>query len=233
MAYFNDWIDPPLGGTDLAGYFADWFDTIESVIADTTPPVINLISPTEFGDYSSARTTPVVIEVTDQVPGLRLVSILVSGAGFTGTVVVYYDGSFFSPFTSSTDANISLGKQFSLLPENGWSPGTLEIVVTAVDQDGNLAAETFEWVISQTQVSQADNPGYPFRDSTWRWRRRLNKQKCSVISVAIDDDYTEGPGFTLTALSLEIGRKPGLDRVPWRGGKYTNRSGSGDIDDGT
>jgi hypothetical protein len=54
-----------------------------------------------------------------------------------------------------------------------------------------------------------------------------------VVSVAIEDNYSEGPGFTLTALALEIGRKTGLDRVPWTGGSTTNRSGTQTITDGT
>lgn len=70
------------------------------------------------------------------------------------------------------------------------------------------------------------------RDSVWRIRRRLSRQKCSVISIAIDDNYTDGEAFTLTALGLELAKKPGLDRMPWRGGSYTNTGGSGSSDTG-
>ena len=70
------------------------------------------------------------------------------------------------------------------------------------------------------------------RDRVWRWRRRLMRQKCSVISVAIDDNYTNGEGFTLTALALELAKKKGLDRSPWRGGTYSNTSGNGTLESG-
>jgi hypothetical protein len=71
-----------------------------------------------------------------------------------------------------------------------------------------------------------------FRDAVWRWRRRLQRQKCSVISIAIDDNYTDGEGFVLTALALEIGRKQGLDRIPWRGGSSTTPHGTNDSGNG-
>ena len=49
------------------------------------------------------------------------------------------------------------------------------------------------------------------RDSVWRWRHRLSKQKCSSCSVEIT--YT-GPdkGPIHTALIFEVGRKAGIDR---------------------
>jgi hypothetical protein len=74
--------------------------------------------------------------------------------------------------------------------------------------------------------------GINFADSTWPWRRRLFRRKCSVISIAIDDNYTNGEGFTLTALALELAKKPGLDRIPWRSGTYTNTGGSGSSETG-
>lgn len=59
------------------------------------------------------------------------------------------------------------------------------------------------------------------RDSVWRWRRRPRRQKCSVFSIVISDNNTAGPGFTLVALGLELGKKQGLDRTAVPGG--TNR----------
>lgn len=73
----------------------------------------------------------------------------------------------------------------------------------------------------------ADQAHHQSRDSVWSWKRRVARRKCSVISVAIDDNYTNGAGFILTALALELGIKPGMDRVPNRGGTYTNTQGSG------
>lgn len=63
-----------------------------------------------------------------------------------------------------------------------------------------------------------------FRDSVWRWRRRPHRQKCSVFSVAVSDVGSDGPGFTLTALGLELGKKTGLDRIaPVTGGITASR----------
>lgn len=62
------------------------------------------------------------------------------------------------------------------------------------------------------------------RDSVWRWRRRPHRQKCSVFSVTVSDLGTDGPGFTLTALGLELGKKTGLDRIsPVTGGTTASR----------
>lgn len=63
-----------------------------------------------------------------------------------------------------------------------------------------------------------------FRDSVWRWRRRPHRQKCSVFSVVVSDVGSDGPGFTLTALGLELGKKTGLDRIaPVTGGSTASR----------
>lgn len=112
----------------------------------------------------------------------------------------------------------------------------------------DFAAEFFDWTMPGDNQNQdtfgstifgdgnfGDNTsfeGIQFRDSTWPWRRRPARQKCSVISIAIDDNYTSGEGFTLTALCLEIARKPGLDRTPWSGGTYSNAGGSGSTESG-
>ena len=62
------------------------------------------------------------------------------------------------------------------------------------------------------------------RDSVWRWRRMPRKQKCSVFSIVISDNFTDGPGFSLVALGLELARKTGLDRIAVPGGTNVNRS---------
>lgn len=219
------------------GWFGVWFgagrDNSDSVV-----PTVSLVSPTEFDDdYDIASVTPVVFEITDALPGLRTATVFVTGPGFEGVQAAYYNDALVTPFTSdSTVTAITGGLSFSLLPANGWSPGTLTIIVEAVDQDGNHILESFDWLIplpAAIASAAEGNAGYPFRDSTWRWKRRLNKQKCSVVSVAIEDSGSDGPGFVLTALALEIRRKSGLDRIPWRGGTVTNRAGTHDINDGT
>ena len=216
------------------GWYGVWFGDYPDT-DDITPPEIDLVSPEDFSEtFATATATPVVLDVTDASPGLRTVTIFASGSGLTGVQTVYYSGAYTPSFSSSSSTTaISGGTRFSVLPERGWSGGTLTLTVEAVDQDGNHSEETFTWSItSQAAAVSSGSPGYPFRDSVWRWRRRLARQKCSVISVAIEDSYSPNAGFTLTALALEVGRKPGLDRTPWRGGTFTNRSGSGNTSDG-
>jgi hypothetical protein len=71
-----------------------------------------------------------------------------------------------------------------------------------------------------------DNPNLSLEDSVFRFRRRPARQKCSVFSVAISDAYSDGPGFTLVALGLELAKKSGLDRVPAvTGGSETSNRG--------
>jgi hypothetical protein len=92
-------------------------------------------------------------------------------------------------------------------PDDGWNTDT-------------FGAESFgSGTLGDTSSGQAP---YEFRDSVWEWRRRLARQKCSVISVAIDDNYSDGPGFVLTALYLELGQKQGPNRSPWRGGNASS-----------
>lgn len=55
-------------------------------------------------------------------------------------------------------------------------------------------------------------------DSTWDWVRRPSRQKCSVISIALEDVNTDGPGFVLSAFTLELAKKQGLNRTPERTG---------------
>ncbi len=112
-----------------------------------------------------------------------------------------------------------------------------------------FAEEWFDWEVPDDGVQNTDTFGannfgdgnfgdtaavasIQLHDSTWPWRRRLFRRKCSVISVAIDDAYTNGEGFTLTALALELAKKPGLDRTPWAGGTYSNTGGSGSSETG-
>lgn len=60
-------------------------------------------------------------------------------------------------------------------------------------------------------------------DLTWEWVRRPARQKCSVFSIALEDVNTDGPGFILSAFTLELARKSGLNRTPERTGTGTNR----------
>lgn len=205
-------------------FFDGWFDP--EITVSTTAPVITLVSPAE-GDIENDDT--ITIDVTDD-SGFGLITIVVAGAGITGHQVVYTGSAFVAPYTTGVRSTITDGYRFAFT--GPWATGELEVSVYATDFYGNFATDTFSWTVEAPEAGDDLSP-QPFRDSVWRWRRRLNRQKCSVISVAIDDAYTPGPGFTLTALALEIARKPGLDRVVWRNGTGTNPTGSGSRSDGT
>lgn len=60
-------------------------------------------------------------------------------------------------------------------------------------------------------------------DLVWDWQRDPAIQKCTAISIAVQDYNTDGPGFELAALTLELARKPGLNRGPTRSGTGTYR----------
>lgn len=60
-------------------------------------------------------------------------------------------------------------------------------------------------------------------DLTWDWVRRPSRQKCNVVSLALEDVATDGPGFELSAFVLELARKPGTNRGPERTGTGTYR----------
>jgi hypothetical protein len=64
---------------------------------------------------------------------------------------------------------------------------------------------------------------YPIKDNTWEWDRDPARQKCSVFSLAISDNYTSGPGFVLTAICLRLAKKEGLNKTPERDGSSTAR----------
>lgn len=78
----------------------------------------------------------------------------------------------------------------------------------------------------------AGSSPHEIRDRVWEWQRMPCRRKCSVISFAIDDDYTDGDSFILTAVTLEIGLKPGLNKTPRRAGRGENTHGAADIGNG-
>jgi hypothetical protein len=131
----------------------------------------------------------------------------------------------------------------------GESHGNHSIHVDVFYNEREFAEEWFDWVYPDAVANNNDTfgslnfgdgnfgddsavKGINFRDSTWPWRRRLFRRKCSVISVAVDDNYTNGEGFTLTALTLQIAKKPGLDRIPWHGGTFNNTGSNGSSNTG-
>lgn len=57
---------------------------------------------------------------------------------------------------------------------------------------------------------------FRMRDSVWRFRYRLAKQKCSVISIEMRFKSDRGAFAVPTVVMLELGKKEGMDRMPAR-----------------
>jgi hypothetical protein len=53
-------------------------------------------------------------------------------------------------------------------------------------------------------------------DGVYRVRRRLKRQRCATVSFEFSDRGAAGNSFVITELSLELGVKDGLARLPRR-----------------
>jgi hypothetical protein len=62
--------------------------------------------------------------------------------------------------------------------------------------------------------NQNGEEGLWFRDGTYRYRKMVQRQKCSVFSLEFSDLGAQTASFVPIALAIEIGLKNGLDRVP-------------------
>lgn len=121
---------------------------------DATAPTITIISPTPgtapgdpggFSlDWSVARMTPIVLEITDAAPGNRYQAIVCRYPGNPNELVVYRRGAFRGEWAAlSSEAAITNGKRLTILPATGWpsSDALNDVVfeVDAIDSAGNLA----------------------------------------------------------------------------------------------
>lgn len=110
---------------------------------DTTPPTIVVVSPAVPNGFSSdwlvARNTPVVLRVTDAVPGVEYITVTVFYSG-TNEEVIYRRGSFRGEYVGlSTQTAIANGLELTVRRADGWLPGSMTFSVDALDGDGNLA----------------------------------------------------------------------------------------------
>jgi hypothetical protein len=88
-------------------------------------------------------------------------------------------------------------RSFGLLLER-QDQATLQV---AVYMDGDTTNSVDSWTWNE--------------DSESEYTRDLARQKCGRVSFAITDT-SNSEGFTLVAFSIVIGRRGGLNRVPWR-----------------
>ncbi len=115
------------------------------------PPTVTIIGPTPgvapgtpggfSADWATARETPIVVEITDAI--YELISVQYPGVG--DETVVYRDGAFRGSYAArSTEAAITGGKRFSILPVSGWpSSDALNDVTFNVDPVEGAAAPTY------------------------------------------------------------------------------------------
>lgn len=61
--------------------------------------------------------------------------------------------------------------------------------------------------------SWGDSDSAVLQDQVYRHRFRPHRQKCSVFSVEFSDQSVTNAGFIPSVLALELGIKPGLDRI--------------------
>jgi hypothetical protein len=70
------------------------------------------------------------------------------------------------------------------------------------------------WGDERNQLPAQTMSGLDFRDGVFKFRWRPGRQKCSVISFEFSDMGATNAGFEPVVLALELGVKPGLDRIP-------------------
>lgn len=117
-------------------YAASFAGNVDNV--DFTAPIVTVISPTpgtELGQYE-----PVVIDVSDMAPGIRLSLVVVRTSAAPYRLVAWDGNSFVSPYDSGSQFSVIPGGwRFSVVPNGGWSSGvTVQVDVYAVDGSGQL-----------------------------------------------------------------------------------------------
>jgi hypothetical protein len=68
------------------------------------------------------------------------------------------------------------------------------------------------WGDESAESNTGSGSGLWFRDGVFRFRRRFDRQKCSVFAIEFSDQGSNA-SFTPVVLALELGLKPGLDRI--------------------
>lgn len=133
------------GGWDGAAPTGGPGDLVDPVVTAVSPtPGVNPGDPGGFSAvYDFATRTPVVLDVIDTAPGLRLV-LLTARFNDTLETLVVHDGIVFRyPFdtTGSTRTAIPSGYRYTVLRRDGWPPGEVVFNIHAVDRAGNLEGD--------------------------------------------------------------------------------------------
>lgn len=135
----------------LAGYAQGFADGVASVVTDPDSPVVTIVSPTpgvEPGQpggfpasYSAARATPIIIRITDLVPGIGFALLVAVHPSWPGEVVVLRRGAFKWPFDVGSTLEVidPTTIEVTLYHRDGWPPGDgLGFYADAIDEVGNI-----------------------------------------------------------------------------------------------
>jgi len=146
--------------------------------ADVNPPIATAISPTPDtppgasggmpSDYTSASTTPIVFDITDEDGQDDIVQMVITAIYPTRGDFIYRNGGFGPGYdVASTITSITNGWQFSIVNNGVW-PGavdgqpntTVKIQIDACDGGGLTASTTFDYEMPFAPVP-APSPGPP------------------------------------------------------------------------
>lgn len=78
---------------------------------------------------------------------------------------------------------------------------------------GNVNWGFGPWGDESAETNVGNGGSLWFRDGVFRFRKRFARQKCSVFSIELSDQGSNA-AFVPIVLALELGLKPGLDRIP-------------------
>jgi len=125
------------GGGNTAGAKLRVVQQPAVVTADTTPPVVTMITPV---GAQTNRQIDLHFTVTDVAPGLLTVPIYIRFGQQVGEQVLFRRGLFRAPWVGTVTA-ITSGFDFVVkAPPFGWPPGSVTIILDPVDSAGNMVA---------------------------------------------------------------------------------------------
>lgn len=138
---------------------AAFIPSVGTIAANATPPVVAVVSPTPAtapgaaggfpADYDAAAFVPIVLDVTDALPGLSIVTVVATIDG--ELEVVFFDDQFWGAYSTSGLSAIADGDRFTLRRNGGWpgsgSLGDVKLKVDAVDGAGNRTTVEYSWIL--------------------------------------------------------------------------------------
>lgn len=122
--------------------------------------------------------------------------------GTTLRIRIFYDERDFHDEEMLVDFPVATGVTGSEFNESVWG-GPAWGIAGAWGDDSN--------------TTELQGSAIWFKDGVFKFRRRPGRQKCSVFSLEFSDQGALTRGFEPVVLALELGVKPGLERIPSNG----------------